>query len=168
MDEVDLAFKTGGQVTDILFEVGDQVQEGDLLAKVDDIDAQIAYELAERNLLELNSVAAIATAEESVAQAHIDLTDAINHLEYIISAPVVHWEIEITEAEQAVEDAQAAVDASPSDEDAQAALKEAQDYLDYAEAKLVGAWDSYEKYYLPNNFTVKTQSMLQHRLKTTS
>jgi multidrug efflux pump subunit AcrA (membrane-fusion protein) len=62
-DEVDLAFKTGGQVTDIPVAVGDQVETGDLLAQVDDTDAQIAYALAKRNLLELTSVAAVATAE---------------------------------------------------------------------------------------------------------
>jgi len=157
-DEVDLAFGTGGQVTDILVEVGDEVQAGDLLAQVDDTDAQIAYDLAERNILELTSVAAIATAEQSVAQANIDLDDAIDHLEYVVSAPVVYWENEISSAEQALADAQAAAAASPSDETAQAALKDAQDYLDYANAKLVGAWDSYENYYLPNNFTVKSRS----------
>jgi RND family efflux transporter MFP subunit len=164
-DEVDLAFKTGGQMTDISVEVGDQVQEGDLLAQVDDIDAQIAYDLAKRNVLELTSVAAVATAEQSVAQANIDLEDAINHLEYVISAPVVYWEFEIPKAKQAVEDAQAALDASPADEDAQAALKEAQDYLDYAEAKLVGAWDSYENYYLPNNFTVRSRNQAGQMIK---
>lgn len=156
-DEVDLAFKTGGQVTDIPVEIGDQVKAGDLLAQVDDTDTQITYDLAKRNLLELTSVAAVATAEQDLAQAKIDLDDAINHLEYLISAPVVYWEFEIPKAEQAVEDAQAAVDTVPSDEDAQAALKDAQDYLTYAKDKLVGAWDSYENYYLPNNFTVRTR-----------
>lgn len=157
-DEVDLAFKTGGQVTDIPVEVGEQVEAGDLLAQVDDTDAQIAYALANRNLLELTSVAAVATAEQNLAQAKIDLEDAINHLEYLISAPVVYWESEIPKAEVAVEEAQAALEAAPSDEAAQAALEDAQDYLDYANAKLVGAWDSYENYYLPNNFTVKSRN----------
>jgi HlyD family secretion protein len=163
-DEVDLAFKTGGQVTEIPVEVGDQVEAGDLLAQVDDTDVQIAYDLAKRNLLELTSVAAVATAEQDLAQAQIDLDDAINHLEYLISAPVVYWETEIPKAEQAVEDAQAAVDTAPSDEKAQAALKKAQDYLDYAKAKLVGAWDSYENYYLPNNFTVKSVNRQTHQV----
>jgi len=156
-DEVDLAFKTGGQVTDIPVEVGDQVEAGDLLAQVDDTDAQITYALAKRNLLELQSVAAVATAEQTIATASQDLEDAINHLEYIISAPVVYWETEVPKAQQAVDDAQAAMDASPSDEDAQAARKDAQNYLDYAEDKLVGAWDSYENYYLPNHFTTRTR-----------
>ncbi len=155
-NEVDLAFKTGGQVTDIFVEVGDVVEVGDLLAQVDDTSTQIAYTQARRAYLELTSVAAIASAQEAVAAAAIDLQTARETLEYLISPTVLYWEDEVAWAEEQVAAAQAAVDASPSDEDAQAALKKAKDYLDYAQDSLVGAWESYEKYYLPNNFTVKS------------
>ncbi len=163
-NEVDLAFETGGQVTGIFVEVGDEVKAGDLLAQVDDTSAQIAYTQARRAYLELTSVAAVASAQEAVAAAAIDLQTARETLEYLISPTVLYWEDEVAWAEEQVAAAQAAVDASPSDETAQAALKKAKDYLDYAQDSLVGAWESYEKFYLPNNFTVKSVDRQTHRV----
>jgi HlyD family secretion protein len=153
-DEVDLAFKTSGQVKAIYFEVGDEVEKGGLLAEVDDTDARIKYTQARRSLLELTSVTAIADAEEAVAAAQTDLVTAMSHLEYLISPEVLHWELEVKKATQAVEDAKAAVKASPSDEDLQKKLKDAEAYLDFAEDKLKGNWYYYDHEYLANNFTV--------------
>ena len=95
VDEVDLGFKTSGQVKKINVEVGDTVSAGDVLAVIDDSSAQIKYTQAKRNLLELTSVASVATAEEAVATAQTDLVTAINHLSYLISPAVYYWEIEV-------------------------------------------------------------------------
>ncbi|MBI5841589.1 MAG: efflux RND transporter periplasmic adaptor subunit [Chloroflexi bacterium] len=152
-DEVDLAFKTSGQVEAIYFEVGDQVKAGDLLAEVNDTETQIKYTQAKRNLLELTSVAAIASAEEAAAAAQSDLDSANNHLAYLISPDVFLWELEVKEAQQAVADAKAALEASPNDKDLQAALEKAEAYLDFAEDKLEGNWYYYDHEYLPDNFT---------------
>ncbi len=154
-DEVDLAFKTTGQVKTIYIEVGDQVEKGDLLAEVDDSDASIKYTQARRNLLELTSVAAVASAEEAVATAQSDLDSANNHLAYVISPAVFEWELEVEEAKQAVEDANAALEAAPEDEDLQAKVEKAEAYLDFTEDKLKDSWYYYEYEYLPNNFTVR-------------
>jgi len=78
-DEVDLAFKTGGQVMEVFVKVGDEVNSGDLLAQVDDTSAQINYTLAKRNLLELTSATAVATAQQAMAQASLDLDDAMRY-----------------------------------------------------------------------------------------
>jgi len=153
-DEVDLAFKTNGQVKAIYFEVGDEVQKGDLLAEVDDTDVQIKYTQAKRTLLEVTSAAAIAEAEEAVAAAQSDLDSANSHLAYVISPDVFLWELKVEEATQVVRDAKAALEASPNDKDLEEKLKQAEDYLTYAEDTLGGNWYYYEHEYVPYHFTV--------------
>jgi len=153
-DEVNLAFKSGGEVTEIAVEVGDQVTAGDVLAKVDDSDAQIAYTQAKRSFNELTSLSAIATAQTAIATATSDLQDAQSHLMYVISPAVYNAEILVAEKEQAVSDAQAALDASPSSTEAQATLKTAQDESMNANDKLKRAQYNYTVSYVPANFTV--------------
>ena len=153
-DEVDLAFKTGGQVTEIAVEVGNKVSAGDILAKVDDTDAQIAYTQARRSLSELTSVSAIANAQTTIATATSDLQDAQSHLMYVISPAVYNAEILVAEKEQAVKDTQAALDANPSSTEAQAKLKTAQDELQKANDKLGRAQYNYTESYIPAYFTV--------------
>ncbi len=72
VDEVDLGFKSSGQVTKINVAVGDTVKAGDVLAVIDDSSTQIKYTQAKRTLLELTSVASVAAAEEAVAAAQTD------------------------------------------------------------------------------------------------
>ena len=107
-DEVDLAFETGGKVTSINVKVGDQVKAGDVLATVDDTDLKIQYAQARRALQDLTSPSAIAEANAGIATAKSDLTSAIQHLAYIISPNVLHWENEIEKAQATLEAAQAA------------------------------------------------------------
>jgi len=154
MDEVDLGFKTSGQVKEINVEVGDKVKAGDVLAVIDESNTQIKYTQAKRNLLELTSAAAVASAEEAVADAQTDLATAINHLSYLISPAVYYWETEVETSKQAVEDAKAALEKSPNDTDLQAKLKKAEAYLDFAGDKLEGNWYYYDHEYLTDNFTV--------------
>ncbi|MFZ5818343.1 MAG: efflux RND transporter periplasmic adaptor subunit [Chloroflexota bacterium] len=152
-NEVDLGFETSGQVTGVLVEVGQKVEAGDLLAQVDDSDAQIAYTQAKRDLAELTSPAVIAVAQQSIATAEMDLGDATSTLGYLISPVVLRRETELKEAEQALAEAQAAVEASPSDEAAQEALETAQAALERAEANMASAQNYYENTYLPDHFT---------------
>jgi RND family efflux transporter MFP subunit len=163
-NEVTLAFKTGGQVTAINVEVGDQVQVGDVLAQVDDATEQVSLTQAKRALAELTSLNAIATAQEAMATATTTLQSARNHLEYLISPAVMHWEDEVTKAQQAVQDAQKVVDANPTDQTAQQKLKDAQAYLEHAKASLVSAQAAYETDYLPSTFTVKTVDRVTHKI----
>ncbi len=162
-NQVDLGFKTGGKLTKLNVKVGDQVKEGQLLAELDNTAQELQYEQAKQNLAGQTSVAAIATAQQSIAQATLDLQSAERNLEYLISPPVYYWENEVAKDEQAVKDAQTAVDVAPSDKDTQDKLKKAQDTLASAKGKLVGAQASYEKTYVPNNFTYHTVNQTTHR-----
>jgi len=154
MDEVDLGFKTSGQVLQINVAVGDEVSTGDVLAVIDDSGVQVQYTQAKRNLLELTSAAAVATAQEAVAAAQSDLILANNQLAYLISPAVYRWEIEVETSKQAVTDAKNALEKSPNDADLKAALEKAEAYLDFAEDELKGNWYYYDHSYLRNNFTV--------------
>ena len=49
-DETLLGFGTSGRITEIFFEVGDLVQEGDLLARLDPQASSAEYSLAQANV----------------------------------------------------------------------------------------------------------------------
>lgn len=158
VDEVDLGFKASGQVEQINFEVGDKVSVGDVLAVIDDSSVQVQYTQAKRNLLELTSPAAVATAQEAVATAQTDLITANNHLAYLISPAVYYWELEVEEAKLELENSKAASEKKPDDADLKAALEKAEAYLDFAEDELKGNWYYYDHEYLKNTFTVWDKS----------
>ena len=153
LDEVDLGFKTSGQVQKINVEVGDTVKAGDVLAVIDDSSTQIKYTQAKRALLELTSVASVAAAEEAVAAAQTDLVTAVNQLSYLISPEVYYWETEVKSAKLKLDAAKAAAENSPNDKDLQEKVTNAEYYLDYVEDKLTGNQYYYEHNYLKNTFT---------------
>jgi RND family efflux transporter MFP subunit len=151
-EEMELSFEAGGEVTKLLVKAGDRVEAGELLAEVDSTDAQIKYAEAKRNYQELTSAAAIASAQEAVAQAQADLDRAIYHLEYLISPDVLYWEMQIEEGEQTLKKAKARVEESPAEEDAQQTPEEAEAFLDFAQDKLKEAWELYDEEYVPETF----------------
>ena len=154
MDEVDLGFKSSGQVEQIDVEVGDQVKAGDVLAVIDDSNVQVQYTQAKRALLEMTSPVAIATAEEEIATAQIGVQTAISQLAYLISPTVYYWETEITKADQKVIKAKKDLEESPNDTELQKKLSDAEAYLDFAKDKLEGNRYYYEHEYVKDTFTV--------------
>jgi HlyD family secretion protein len=85
--EVDLSFSTGSVLVEVAVEVGDRVEAGDVLARLDDTDARSEVAQAEINLrlaeLELATLtkepdaAELAAAEASLADAQATLDDLI-------------------------------------------------------------------------------------------
>lgn len=67
--EAQLAFATAGSVGKVNAQVGDVVQAGDVLAELDNDAIQLELDQAERNLREITSPAAIASAAQAVANA---------------------------------------------------------------------------------------------------
>lgn len=67
--EAQLAFATAGSVGKVNVQVGDVVQAGDVLAELDNDAIQLELDQAERNLREITSPAAIASAAQAVANA---------------------------------------------------------------------------------------------------
>ena len=72
--EVDLGFDTSGELAQILVEVGDEVEAGQVLARLDPTSAETALAEVEAALRELTSPLA-------VAQAHLAVADAQEALE---------------------------------------------------------------------------------------
>ena len=155
--ETDLSFHASGEVTDVLVKVGDKVDAGALLAKLDETDAQIAYTQANRTYLELTSPSAIAAAQQSIADATASLDDARSHLAYVISPDVLRWEEKVSDAETAVANAQTEVNKSPSDSTAKQALEDAQSDLETAKSMLAKAQALYYSYYVPKYFRDGTE-----------
>jgi len=65
IQEADIAFETGGRVVELMAEEGDQISAGQVLARLDDADAQAAISAAE---------AALAQAEANLAQVLVGPT----------------------------------------------------------------------------------------------
>ncbi|MBI5951357.1 MAG: efflux RND transporter periplasmic adaptor subunit [Chloroflexi bacterium] len=150
--EVDLRFTADGEVKEINVEVGDKVKAGDVLARIDDTDAQIKYKQAKRDLLESTSAAAVATAEEAVATAETDLITAINKLSYLISSEVYYWEVKVAETDTAIHEAKAALETSPNNAEQKEKLEKAEAYMEYAEERLKDAWWYYDHDYVKDKF----------------
>lgn len=157
-------FKTSGQVTGISVTVGSQVKKNDLLATLDDTSAQLALTQAKRTLANLTSASAIATAQQAVADAESEVLTTQATLAYLISPSVFNGEQKVTEFTSAVEAAQKAYDADPTDANKKA-LDTAKNKLSYYQSYLTGAKLNYTNVYLKANFTVVEEDR-QTRTKT--
>ena len=86
--ETALGFRSGGVLTELLIEVGDQVEAGELLARLDDTDAQdqvaqveIELRQAELDRAELDEEADpadLAEAQANLASAQAELTELMS------------------------------------------------------------------------------------------
>jgi HlyD family secretion protein len=119
-DEVALAFSSGGEVAEVLVQVDDVVQAGDVLARLDDAEAREA----------------VADAELQVAQAEIDLA-------------LTRAEVELGLAQADLDAAQASYDeakalanrAGDQLTSTRVSLEQAQDALADAQQDYYAAWD---------------------------
>lgn len=71
-----LSFRSSSEVTQVLVNIGDQVEEGQLLATVDDANARLDVAQAELNLEMLTGAQGIADAKAALADAQAALKDA--------------------------------------------------------------------------------------------
>ena len=88
-DDVSLGFTSSGVLAEVLVEVGDQVEEGDVLARQDDLDARQALVAAELQVAQAKDTLAreldtdtagreSALAEANLAQAQLNLDELLN------------------------------------------------------------------------------------------
>jgi multidrug efflux pump subunit AcrA (membrane-fusion protein) len=144
-------FHSSGQVTQVLVKVGDVVDAGQLLARLDDTTAQAQYTSAVNALNALTSPSAVATAQQSVASDQVDITNYRATLGYLISPDVLYWTEEVARAEQALTKAQADAAASTS-ADTATAVKKAQAVLTADKNALAQATLDYWNDYVPDTF----------------
>jgi HlyD family secretion protein len=145
-------FGTSGQITELGVKIGDQVEAGQVIGKMDDSEVRAAYEQAKRNLDDLTTPAAVAEAKQAVADAEVDIYNAKQDLEYLISSDVYYWEGQVSAAQETLKSVQAAGGTNPSAEqktkidDATTALSRAQTNLEAAQLRYVNE-------YVPATFT---------------
>ena len=115
--EVDLSFSSGGRLNEVLVEVGDQVQAGDVLARLDDTDAQSQVAQAEINLrlAELQLAELTGTPDASdLAAAQYQLTSAQEALKDLLNGPsaeeIIIAQADMATAEKQLQQAQSAYD----------------------------------------------------------
>jgi len=145
--EASFGFGVSGQVKNVDAKVGDVVKAGQVLAELDNSTQEIAYTQAKRDLAELTSPYAIATAEQELATAQQAVVSARSTLAFLISPTVLYWEEKVAQAEQDLADLQAS---SPGDSET---IQKAQDTLTSYQEKLKGNQNYYQNKYIPENFT---------------
>ena len=140
------------ELVELLFGVGDEVEAGDILARLDESDRQENLLLAQRELRELTSPAAIAVLELDLAKTKLALQEDIDDLVSLISSYVYKAEKKVETCTLEASLAQAAYDEDPSEENQQL-LTNAQEEQSSAESNLAAQWNYYETVYLPKYFT---------------
>jgi len=135
--EISLGFRTGGTLTELAVAVGDEVETGQRLARLDDAAARIQVAQAELNLeqaqsrLETTRADADNTATDRLTSARVNLAQAVEQLADAQEAynvawdPARDWELDIKRTATALENERVSAIRS---------LKKAQDDLQIARA----------------------------------
>jgi len=150
--EVTFGFDGNGEVVEVLVQVGEKVEAGQILARLDDTSAQEQLDQAEHNLAELTSPATVAIAQKSVVQAQQEISSKKYAYAYYVGYDVIYWEDAVEAAKTDLKKKQAAFDAESTD-DNQTALSESEQVLERAERNLTHAWQTWETEFVPENFT---------------
>ena len=150
-DEVFVGFEYEGVVDEILVEVGDTVQEGDILVKLYDEEMQDELAEKEADLRELTSEATVAAAALELAEAQKDVLSAESTLSFYLSPYVYKSEIRLRNAQNELISAFKETEENPSDGADQRAI-EAQEAVDHAELSLALNWETYYEEYVPDFF----------------
>ena len=145
--QADLSFRMNGVVVEVNAKPGQQINEGDILARLDDVTEQNAFAQAEANMNALFSPAGIAEYQIAMVKAQDTYDAAVTNLQYHISPDVYYWETEVIKARQALDTLKA--DANGTD----AAKAEAQKNVERAENNLKAAETRYINEYVPVTFT---------------
>lgn len=151
--QIQLGFGTSGKLITLNVKAGDKVKQGQLLAELDNTAQQIQYQQAKRTLAEMTSAAAIAQAEQDLANASSNVNTTQNTLVYLISPNVYYWEQQVAAAQTALDQLKAEAGSSPTS-DQQKKIDEAASKLKNYQDRLKGTWAGYQQNYVPNNFTV--------------
>ena len=85
-DDASFGFGTSGEVVEVLVSLGEEVEKGQLLARLDDSDAKAQLKEARRSLLNMTSLASIAEAQDAVAVAQQDVYEA-----QIAYNTIIYW-----------------------------------------------------------------------------
>ena len=124
--QVDLAFRTGGILSELNVAVGDTVQRGQVLARLEgSVQAEADFDA-------LFTDAGLAQAELAAINAQEALDDATNDLKYLMGANAYYWDLQLAQAEETLSTLNADPAASAEQKTAaQAAVDQATSKRDY-------------------------------------
>lgn len=146
-EQVSVGFHSSGVVAEVPVAVGDVVEAGQLLARLDDSALLLQLAQNQLNLQALISPEAIIEAEVAALNAETALNEAIENLELLISPAVYRAETELKQAKAELAKLQAATGTSAE------ALAAAQTAVDSAQSRLEKAQAAYPNVYVPATFT---------------
>lgn len=147
-NETSFGFETSGQVVGISVGIGDRVQAGQILARLDDESALNSLSTSEREYLELTSQTSIISAKQQVAKLEDALISARANLGWLISPSVVTWKERVADAEIALQQAK--------DDGASDKITQAESELNLAKTSLTYAQNAYYEYLLENFVETET------------
>ena len=149
-EEVSFGFENGGEVSEVLVGLGEEVEAGQVLARLESKTLELKYKQAEGNLAALSSASGIAEAAQAVQEAKENFAAARNDLEYLIGTDMLLMEERVTAAGQDLQLAQAAVT-----KDASVVNKQ---NLSDAEARFAKAQEAFTNAYYAysSNYTLQT------------
>jgi len=151
-EEVSFGFKNGGEVSEVLVGLGDEVEAGQVLARLDSDTLELKYKQAEGNLAALSSASGMAEAAQAAQEAKENFVAARNDLEYLIGTDMLLAEERITSAQQDLKVAQAALTKDISDENKRN-VSNAEATLTKAQEAFANAYYTYASNYTLQTFT---------------
>jgi HlyD family secretion protein len=171
-NEISLGFQSSGILAEVLMEVGDTVQAGDVLARLDDTNARQNLALAELQLeqaaIEVNpdTIAAnVASAEVAVSQAEINLAEAQASLDDLLNWETDNLELQLAETNYKVAQGNY-YEAANRDALGDESIASTRIGLEQAQGNLVSAQESYTAAYDPGrewelNYTAQSKAALE-------
>ena len=144
---VSVGFQVNGLIAELSVEVGDYVEAGQVIARLDDANARLQLAQANLNWQALTSATAIADAELALFKAQDTVTAAVEDLMFLISPAVYYWETELFNAQAELTKLEA--DASSPSE----AISETQNIVTQNQVNLSQAHYIYESEYITETFS---------------
>jgi HlyD family secretion protein len=145
-DQVSVGFRSGGVLVEVNAKVGDPVEAGQVLARIDDSTLRLKLAQSQLNMQALISPEAIIDADVAVLNATTALEEAIEDLELLISPAVWQWENELEQAQAELERLKSETGTNAE------TLTAAQAEVDAAQASLERVQYLYETEYVPATF----------------
>lgn len=150
--EASFGFKNAGEVSEVLVGLGEQVQAGQVLARLESGLLVLKYKQAEAGLAALTSPAEIAAAKQAVLDSKESLATARNHLQFMIGPEMMVAEEQVASAQDELDTAKAAAEREPSEANNQE-VSEAEGTLAKAQETLTYAYYNYSNTYTLQTFT---------------
>jgi HlyD family secretion protein len=149
-EEVSFGFKNSGKISEVLAKLGDHVNAGQVLARLDNTTLQLEFNQAEANLAALSSPSQIAVAEQAVQDTKASFATAKNALQFLIGPDMLTAEDNVSSAQQEFQQAKAEAEKD--------AIEENKEKVTNAETALAKAKEilSAVTYQYSSNYTLQT------------